>query len=67
MTCEHCYFCGRDRDEIEAVLIAAYPESEIAICDECVRKCQRIVATHKAGQIFAKVRESVFSEMWGTD
>ena len=67
MTCEHCYFCNRNRDEIETVLIAAYPGSEIAICDECIRQCQRIIDNHEAGQIVAKVRESVFSEIWGTD
>ena len=67
MTCEHCYFCGKDRDEIEYVLIAAYPESEIAICDECVRKCNRIVDEHTVRTIADKIRGVAFLELWGTD
>ena len=67
MKCTHCYFCGRDRDEIEGILIEAYLDSEIGICGDCVRQCQRIADTAYVDKIVAKVKESVFSEIWGTD
>jgi len=63
----NCSFCGRPEEEIDGFLIKAPLDSYIAICDRCVRECQRIVDDHKAGEIFKRVRESAFAELWGSD
>jgi ATP-dependent Clp protease ATP-binding subunit ClpX len=42
-----CSFCGKRGDEVEAIVAGSTPT--IAICNECVDLCARLMAEQRGG------------------
>jgi ATP-dependent protease Clp ATPase subunit len=47
LTAIRCSFCGKRGDEVESIVAGRSPK--IAICNECVDLCVRIMAEQRGG------------------
>ena len=46
-TVAKCSFCGKEQTQVEKLIVATQRTPAVAICNDCVTVCNRILAQHQ--------------------